>query len=165
MTIPFDKETLNQAQREVIMKNNLKSAYIRPMCFYGSEGMGLRADNLRVHVMIAAWEWGASKQKDLNNFAQKHMRLDSIPFSSETKMFVSLNKLDEENNIIYVNGAPEIVLEKTNLTDEKRLEVEKDIKHLTKRGQRVLGFAKKIISKSTTNLQKDGYEKDLEWVG
>jgi branched-chain amino acid aminotransferase len=29
------------------------------MCFYGSEGMGLRADNLKVHVMIAAWEWGA----------------------------------------------------------------------------------------------------------
>ena len=29
------------------------------MCFYGSEGMGLRADNLKVHVMVAAWEWGA----------------------------------------------------------------------------------------------------------
>jgi len=48
MTIPFDKETLNQAQREIISKNNLKSAYIRPMCFYGSEGMGLRADGHRV---------------------------------------------------------------------------------------------------------------------
>ena len=64
MTIPFDKETLNQAQREVIRKNNLKSAYIRPMCFYGSEGMGLRADNLKVHVMIAAWEWGAYLGED-----------------------------------------------------------------------------------------------------
>jgi branched-chain amino acid aminotransferase len=29
------------------------------MCFYGSEGMGLRADNLKVHVMVAAWAWGA----------------------------------------------------------------------------------------------------------
>ena len=29
------------------------------MCFYGSEGMGIRADNLRVHVMIAAWQWGS----------------------------------------------------------------------------------------------------------
>jgi len=64
MTIPFDSETLNQAQREVITKNNLKSAYLRPMCFYGSEGMGLRADNLKVHVMIAAWEWGAYLGKD-----------------------------------------------------------------------------------------------------
>ncbi len=57
MEIPYDAETLNQAQREVITKNNLKSAYIRPMCFYGSEGMGLRADNLKVHMIIAAWEW------------------------------------------------------------------------------------------------------------
>jgi len=59
MTIPFDKDTLNEAQLASVRENKLKSAYIRPMCFYGSEGMGLRADNLRVHVMVAAWEWGA----------------------------------------------------------------------------------------------------------
>ena len=59
MAIPFDKETLNKAQIAAVKDNNLESAYVRPMCFYGSEGMGLRADNLKVHVMIAAWEWGA----------------------------------------------------------------------------------------------------------
>ncbi|MEJ2620008.1 MAG: branched-chain amino acid transaminase [Candidatus Thiodiazotropha sp.] len=59
MTIPFDQQTLNKAQRAVVRENNLDSAYIRPMCFYGSEGMGLRADNLKVHCMVAAWEWGA----------------------------------------------------------------------------------------------------------
>lgn len=59
MPMRFDKETLNQAQKEVIIKNNLKAGYIRPICFYGSEGMGLRADNLKTHVAIAAWEWGA----------------------------------------------------------------------------------------------------------
>ena len=59
MKIPFTKEELNQAQLESIRRNNLDSAYIRTMCFYGSEGMGLRADNLKVHTMIAAWEWGA----------------------------------------------------------------------------------------------------------
>ncbi|MCG8038491.1 MAG: branched-chain amino acid transaminase [Candidatus Thiodiazotropha taylori] len=59
MTIPFDRETINEAQRAVVRENNLDSAYIRPMCFYGSEGMGLRADNLKVHCMVAAWEWGA----------------------------------------------------------------------------------------------------------
>ncbi len=64
MKIPYDAATLNQAQREVVSKNNLKSAYIRPMCFYGSEGMGLRADNLKVHTMIAAWEWGAYLGED-----------------------------------------------------------------------------------------------------
>jgi branched-chain amino acid aminotransferase len=59
MRIPFDKDTLNEIQHSVVRENRLDSAYLRPMCFYGSEGMGLRADNLQVHVMVAAWEWGA----------------------------------------------------------------------------------------------------------
>jgi branched-chain amino acid aminotransferase len=68
MDIPFDKDTLNKAQLAAVADNNLESAYIRPMCFYGSEGMGLRADNLRVHVMVAAWEWGAYLgQESLDN--------------------------------------------------------------------------------------------------
>lgn len=57
MKIPFSIEKINQAHIKVIQANNLDEAYIRPMCFYGSEGMGLRADNLNVHTMIAAWEW------------------------------------------------------------------------------------------------------------
>lgn len=59
MKIPFDRETLNEAQRSVVRLNNLESAYIRPLIYYGAEGMGLRADNLKVHVIVAAWEWGA----------------------------------------------------------------------------------------------------------
>jgi len=59
MGMPYDKDTLNEAQKAVVRENNLESAYLRPMCFYGSEGMGIRADNLKTHVMIAAWEWGS----------------------------------------------------------------------------------------------------------
>ncbi len=59
MQMPFDRATLNAAQRAAVRENGLDSAYIRPMCFYGSEGMGLRADNLQVHCMVAAWAWGA----------------------------------------------------------------------------------------------------------
>jgi len=58
MNIPYDKDTLNRVQCEAVARNHLDSAYLRPMCFYGAEGMGLRADNLKVHVMVAAWEWG-----------------------------------------------------------------------------------------------------------
>jgi branched-chain amino acid aminotransferase len=57
--MPYDRATLNQAQLAAVRDNQLESAYIRPMCFYGSEGMGLRADNLQVHCMVAAWEWGS----------------------------------------------------------------------------------------------------------
>ena len=50
MEIPYDSDTLNDAQCRAVSENNLESAYIRPMCFYGSEGMGLRADNLKVQI-------------------------------------------------------------------------------------------------------------------
>lgn len=59
MGMPYDADTLNQAQKDVVRENGLASAYIRPMCFYGSESMGLHADGLEVHVMVAAWEWGS----------------------------------------------------------------------------------------------------------
>ncbi len=59
LKIPFSKEVLDQAQVEAVKRNNLSSAYLRPMCFYGAEGMGLHASNLTVHVMVAAWEWGS----------------------------------------------------------------------------------------------------------
>ena len=57
--IPFSPEQIDEATCEVIRENKLREGYIRPMVFYGSEGMGLRADNLKVHVIIAAWPWGA----------------------------------------------------------------------------------------------------------
>jgi branched-chain amino acid aminotransferase len=59
MKMPFSPEEISAAQLAAVRENGLKTAYIRPMCFYGSEGMGLRADNLQVHVMVAAWTWGS----------------------------------------------------------------------------------------------------------
>lgn len=64
MKMPLDEATINQAQIDVVRENGLDSAYLRPLCFYGSEGMGIRADSLGVHVMIAAWEWGAYLGED-----------------------------------------------------------------------------------------------------
>ena len=59
MDIPFDQDTINAAMCAAVRDNALESAYIRPLCFYGSEGMGLRAADLKVHVCVAAWLWGA----------------------------------------------------------------------------------------------------------
>ena len=64
MKIPFSPDEINQAQIDVVNKNELSSAYMRPMCFYGSEGMGIRADNLEVHCIVAAWEWGSYMGED-----------------------------------------------------------------------------------------------------
>lgn len=57
MEMPFSKDEINAAQIGVIKENHLKEAYLRPMCFYGSEGMGLRAEGLKTHCIVAAWEW------------------------------------------------------------------------------------------------------------
>jgi len=59
MPMPYSAEQINEACRAAVRENALQSAYLRPMAFYGSEGMGLRADNLSVHMIVAAWEWGS----------------------------------------------------------------------------------------------------------
>ncbi len=98
MDIPYDAETLNQAQRDAVSKNNLTSAYLRPMCFYGSEGMGLRADNLRVHVMVAAWEWGAYLgEENLRNGIR-------IRVSSFTRHHVNITMCRAKANGNYMNS-------------------------------------------------------------
>lgn len=64
MDMPFDKNTVHDAILASVRENHLESAYIRPMAFYGSEGMGLRADTLKVHLIVAAWAWGAYLGED-----------------------------------------------------------------------------------------------------
>lgn len=64
MKMPYDKATVMDAQREVVRANNLKSAYLRPIAFYGSEKMGVSPKGAQVHVAIAAWKWGAYLGED-----------------------------------------------------------------------------------------------------
>ena len=97
MQIPYDAKELNDAQSQVVKINNLKNAYIRPMCFYGSEGMGLRADNLKVHTIIAAWDWGSylGDDKILNGIKVK---VTDFPKRSEKSM---LHKAKASGNYLY----------------------------------------------------------------
>ena len=59
MNIPFGQDVIRAACIANVRDNNLETAYIRPLAYYGSEGMGLHAQNLSVHVAIASWFWGA----------------------------------------------------------------------------------------------------------
>lgn len=59
MDIPFEFDEICKACVACVRENELETAYIRPLAFYGSEGMGLHAENLSTHVSIAAWFWGA----------------------------------------------------------------------------------------------------------
>jgi branched-chain amino acid aminotransferase len=59
MEIPYTQDEVSEAQREVVRANKLDSCYLRPLVFYGSEKMGVSPRGAQVHVVIAAWPWGA----------------------------------------------------------------------------------------------------------
>ena len=59
MKIPFTVEQVMDAQREVLRANGLKSGYIRPLTWIGSEKLGVSPKGCKVHLMVAAWAWGA----------------------------------------------------------------------------------------------------------
>ena len=59
MKMPFSKQEIADAMCASVRENNLESAYIRPMAFYGAEAMGIAAKTLSTHVICAAWSWGA----------------------------------------------------------------------------------------------------------
>ncbi|BBA36878.1 branched-chain amino acid aminotransferase [Methylocaldum marinum] len=98
MKIPFDKDILDRAQCEAVSRNNLSSAYIRPMCFYGSEGMGLHAKGLKVHVMVAAWEWGSYLG------AENMARGIKVRTSSYTRNYVNSVMCKAKANGNYLNS-------------------------------------------------------------
>lgn len=78
MKVPYDKETLMNAQREVVRANKLESCYVRPIAFYGSEKMGVSPKGAKVHVSIAAWPWGAYLGAD---GIEKGIRVKTSSFS------------------------------------------------------------------------------------
>ena len=59
MKVPFDMDTIMNAQLEVVRANKLESCYLRPLVWIGSEKMGVSARGNTIHVGIAAWPWGA----------------------------------------------------------------------------------------------------------
>ena len=104
MQIPFSEMELNEAQKKVIKLNNLKEAYIRPMCFYGSEGMGLRADNLQVHCMVAAWEWPSYMEPEAR---EKGIKVKLSSYKRQVRNPVSSAKVNGNyvHSIVALNEA------------------------------------------------------------
>ncbi len=59
MKLPFTKEEVSEAQKAVVKANNLESGYIRPLTWIGSEKLGVSPKGNTIHLMVAAWTWGA----------------------------------------------------------------------------------------------------------
>jgi branched-chain amino acid aminotransferase len=98
MKMPYDRATLMQAQCDVVRQNDLKSCYIRPIVFYGSEAMGISAKTLSVHVAIAAWAWGTYLGPD---GLEKGIRVKT---SSFTRHHVNINMCRAKSVTTYANS-------------------------------------------------------------
>ncbi|TJY59325.1 branched-chain amino acid transaminase [Sinimarinibacterium sp. CAU 1509] len=99
MPMPWSAEELNEAQKEVLRVNKLEEAYLRPMVFYGSEGMGLRATGLKTHVIVAAWPWGAYLGADN---MERGIRVKTSSFS---RHYVNSSLCRAKANANYLNSS------------------------------------------------------------
>ena len=98
MKLSYDKETLMEAQKEVVRANKLESCYIRPIVFFGSEAMGIAATTLSVHVAVAAWPWGAYLGEE---GMAKGIRVKT---SSYTRHHVNINMCRAKSVSTYTNS-------------------------------------------------------------
>ncbi len=171
MSIPYSPEELNDAQAKIVRENKLNNAYIRPMCFYGSEGMGLRADNLKVHVCIAAWDWGSYLGDDKITNGIK-VKVTDFPKRCEKSM---LHKAKASGNYLYSmlalkdalnSGFDEaLILDVDNNVNEGSGEnffmVKDDILY-TPRDHTVLnGITRQTIIDISKDLDLEVFEKDI----
>ena len=118
MEIPYAKETINNAHIDVVNLNNLEESYIRPMCFYGSGGMGLRADNLKVHTMVAAWEWPSYMEPEAR---ENGIKVKVSSYKRQVRNPVASAKVNGNyvNSIVALNEALEAGFDEALLLDEE----------------------------------------------
>ncbi|HEY4316146.1 MAG TPA: branched-chain amino acid transaminase [Herbaspirillum sp.] len=108
MQVPFDMQTIVDAQLEVLRENKLASAYIRPLIWIGSEKMGIAAKSNTVHVAVAAWSWGAYLGDDGLN---KGIRVKTSSFS---RHHVNVSMVRAKASGYYINS---ILANQEALTD------------------------------------------------
>mgnify|MGYP002622902460 CR=1 FL=1 len=123
------------------------------------------ANDLDDPIVLAAHEWGRKQLANPKGYLEKNKRLDSIPFSSKTRYFASLNDWDSKNNMIFVNGAPEFLIDWSILTDKKRKELKDEVQRLAGEGKRIVGLARKKVTKTRRTLSEKDVKSGLHFVG
>ena len=108
MKLPFSKEEVNEAQKAVIRENKLESGYIRPLVWIGSEKLGVSPKGNTIHVMAAAWSWGAYLGEDGMN------RGIRVKTSSFTRHHVNITMSQAKAVSNYTNS----ILANTEATDD-----------------------------------------------
>lgn len=123
----------------------------------------LIANDLDDPLVVTIYNWA----KDyLKNFDPKgYQKIDSIPFSSEKRYFVSLNRWKDKKTRLLVNGAPEILVSKCKLTREEKQRIISLIDKLSGRGMRLIGFAFADFGEDKKKILESDIESGLSWLG
>jgi len=126
--IPYSKEEINKSCKDIVTIQKVKNGYVRPVAWRGSEMMAISAQKTKIHVAIAAWEWGSYfdpnlKLKGIKLDISKWKRPapDTIPWDTkasglymictlskheaEKKGFTDSMMLDHQGNIAEATGA------------------------------------------------------------
>tara|TARA_B100001121_G_scaffold304615_1_gene320458 strand:+ start:576 stop:1457 length:882 start_codon:yes stop_codon:yes gene_type:complete len=126
--IPYTEEQINKACKQIISVQNVENGYVRPVAWRGSEMMAISAQQTKIHVAVATWEWGSyfdPKLKlegiKLNISKWKRPAPDTIPWDTKASglyMICTLSKheaerdgytdslmLDHEGNVAEATGA------------------------------------------------------------
>ena len=108
MKIPFTIEQVEEAQKAVVRDNNLASGYLRPLTWVGSEKLGVSAKNNTIHLMVAAWPWGAYLGEE---GLKRGIRVKT---SSYTRHHVNITMTQAMAVIYYINS----ILANAEATDD-----------------------------------------------
>jgi len=126
--IPYSKDEINNATKKIVSSQSVQNGYVRPFVWRGSEMMAVSAQQTKIHVAIATWEWGTyfdSKLKTegikLNISKWRRPAPNTIPWDTKASglyMICTLSKheaekqgytdslmLDHEDNIAEATGA------------------------------------------------------------
>ena len=126
--IPYSEQDINKATNELISTQKVLNGYVRPVAWRGSEMMAISAQKTKIHVAIAAWEWGSyfdpklkTQGIKLNISNWRRPSPESIPWDTKASglyMICTLSKheaeregytdslmLDHEGNVAEATGA------------------------------------------------------------
>jgi len=106
---------------------------------------------------------------------KRYPRVGELPFSSERKRMTTVHLTSNGDQIVYMKGAPEIILERCahshesdglkRLTETGKKEILRINEEMAREALRVLGLAYKKIPASITNFDEEALEKDLIFLG
>jgi branched-chain amino acid aminotransferase len=171
ITIPYSIEELEIAQKEAMLKNNLKEGYIRPIVFLGAESMGLRAKNLvSVNVAVACWEWPSymspeAKKKGISIIKSPYQQYENPLYSNNKIIGTYINSIMALHDALAKKADEAILLDKNGFISEgsgENLFLIKDSKLMTPKTDFCLnGLTRQSVIQIATDLEIDVEETDL----